>query len=67
LRTSKTSETLETYTCNMRFQQNLEAKRVEHCTAGSGCAIVVENEDDSGRVAVRPPLSGGAAPDDICT
>jgi hypothetical protein len=31
----KTSETLETYACNMRFQQNMAVKRAEHGTAGS--------------------------------
>ena len=43
-----TSETFETYTCNMRFQQNLTTEREEHCTTGSDCAVVVEKEDDSG-------------------
>jgi len=32
---SETSETLETYSCNMRFQQNLASKRVDHYTARS--------------------------------
>jgi hypothetical protein len=39
----------------------MAARRVEHGTAGSGCAVTVEKEDDSGRVVVRPPVSGGAA------
>jgi hypothetical protein len=62
--TSETSETLETYTFNMRFQQNLAARRAEHCTAGSGCGIVVEKEDGSGRVTMWPPMSDYAAPGD---
>jgi hypothetical protein len=48
----------------MRFQQNLAARRAEHCTAESSCAVSVKNEDDSGRAAARPPVSGRAAPRD---
>jgi hypothetical protein len=48
----------------MRFQQNLAAGQVEHCTVGSGCAVAVEKEDDNGWAAVRPSVSGGVAPND---
>jgi hypothetical protein len=50
-----TSETLEINTCNMHFQQKLVAGRAEHYTVGSGCAVAVEKEDDSGQAATRPP------------
>jgi hypothetical protein len=65
--TSETSETLKTYTCSIRFQQNLAARRVEHCTARSGYAVAVEKEYGSGRTAMRPPVSGCAAPAIGCT
>jgi hypothetical protein len=35
LHTSETSETLKTYACNMRFQQNMAVRRAEHSIAGS--------------------------------
>jgi nicotinamide mononucleotide (NMN) deamidase PncC len=52
-----TSKTLETYTYNMCFQQNLTVRWAEHCTAGFGCAVAVAKEDDSGRVAARAPVT----------
>jgi len=61
--TFETSKTLETYACNMRFQQNLAARR-EHCTARSGYAVAVGKEDDSGWAAAWPLVSGCAAPGD---
>jgi hypothetical protein len=48
----------------MRFQQNLAARRAEHCTTRSGCGIAVEKEDGSGQVAMRPPVSGYTTPGD---
>jgi hypothetical protein len=48
-----TSETLETYACNMYFQQNLVGGWTEHCTAVSGCVVIVE-EDGSRRAATWP-------------
>jgi hypothetical protein len=32
----------------MRFQQNMVDEWTEHCTMGSGCAVVVEKKDGSG-------------------
>jgi hypothetical protein len=46
----------------MRFQQNLAGRWAEHCTIRSTCAVAVEKGDGSGRVAVRPPMGGCAAP-----
>jgi hypothetical protein len=61
---SETSKTLETYACNMRFQQNLVGGRAEHCTAGSSFAVVVEKEDDSRRAVTRPLVRAAPPPGD---
>jgi hypothetical protein len=42
----------------------MTAKQEEHDTVGSGCAVAVEKEDNSGRAVVRPPVSSCAAPGD---
>jgi hypothetical protein len=34
---------------------------VEHCTAGSGCTVTVEEEDGNGHLAAPPPMSSCAA------
>jgi hypothetical protein len=59
--TFEISETLETYACNIRFQQNLAVRQAKHCTSGSDCAVMVEKEDGSGRAATRPPVSSCTA------
>ena len=62
--TSETSLTLENIRLQHVVQQDMAARRVEHGTVGSGCAVAVEKEDGSGQAVVRPLVSGCAASGD---
>jgi hypothetical protein len=50
--TSKTYKTLETYACNIRFEQNMAVRRAEH----SDCAVMVEKKDGCRQAPVRPSV-----------